>query len=630
VSTAELTPEQSAAWQAAQRLWGVRMHPPTVLPDAGRPSFSWFGFPPAITFDPALLAREGGAGHLVSVFAHELGHHVLAPSTRLDGLKIDYQMARTIAASDPGHVLDVREEAAHLANLWEDLVINERVVRAQRAAAPSAEADLIALWRALSAPLLAQGPQGAEADPAWWVYLRAYERLWRLPAGTLCDPHEPHLFREAARRVAAEAEGQIRAAGAKVGNLDQEGARADLAQQLFAEADAVLLADTVRRFGADPVAGAAPCGMILAPYLVVSRRLREQRQQAGQGAGGGNVACAADPGAAPTAGELARVLADARLRERLIHPVDALAGEQAESATDGPDEGTGATATARSSGQSFGIAETLELFAGADPDAVMAAWYEAEARPWVSLLQRRGEASVAPELPGPLELWETGEDLADIDWPATLAGGTVVVPGVTTVRRTFLADEPSRAEVPVALDLYIDSSGSMMSPQQGSPAVLAGMILALSVLRGGGRVRTTSFSSAGQVAGTADFSRERVEIVKGLTTYFGGGTTFPLDLLAQRYLDSRPRRGEERHLVVLTDTGYVSLLGHGQEQFADVAARVRAHVVDATMVIDGRVSDEERTDAAAGGYELIEVAGMEGAPAVCARLAAKIAGRSTR
>ncbi|MFX5622867.1 hypothetical protein ABTE00_22185, partial [Acinetobacter baumannii] len=78
--------------------------------------------------------------------------------------------------------------------------------------------------------------------------------------------------------------------------------------------------------------------------------------------------------------------------------------------------------------------------------------------------------------------WEVGDDLADVDWPASLQAAGVVVPGVTTRRRSFLVDDPPPVRTGLAVDLYIDSSGSMPYPRSGSPAVLAGTILALSVL----------------------------------------------------------------------------------------------------------------------------------------------------
>ena len=61
---------------------------------------------------------------------------------------------------------------------------------------------------------------------------------------------------------------------------------------------------------------------------------------------------------------------------------------------------------------------------------------------------------------------DVGDPLADIDWVETVIRSPVVIPGITTVRRewgTSTGAEPKR--VPVDLDLYVDSSGSMPNPQ---------------------------------------------------------------------------------------------------------------------------------------------------------------------
>ncbi|MFC0197309.1 VWA domain-containing protein, partial [Microbacterium arthrosphaerae] len=277
-------------------------------------------------------------------------------------------------------------------------------------------------------------------------------------------------------------------------------------------------------------------------------------------------------------------------------------------------------------GQRLGVARTLALYEGSDEAAVLAAWYRSEAAPWVRPVTERRPARPAPELPGPLESWEVGDDLADLDWSATLQAAPVVVPGVTTRRRSHLDDTPEPVEAGIELDLYIDSSGSMTSPRRGSAAVLAGTILALSVLRGGGRVRVTSFSGPGQVAGSDTFTRDHVRIVADLAFFFAGSTSFPLDLLARRYdplpaLTGDPAHDDvRRHLVVLSDDGLTSMFGEGNEPYAAVASRVRGKLTTGTLVVLDRMRRVEQL-AAAAGYATLYVQAMEDAPRACARLA---------
>ncbi|ORA37314.1 hypothetical protein [Mycobacterium aquaticum] len=606
------TDTELVAWQAALQLWGVQLHLPNMVRDSTTGTFAWFSFPPSISIDVDELARHGAQDHLVSVFAHEIGHHVLSPSTRIVSFKLLQQMARAIVASDPRRAIPVTTTAQKLSNLWSDMLINDRVVRMQRRRQPGPEPDMVALWRTLAA-----------RDPApnafWWVLMRAYELLWSLPSNTLC-PNDPPVVSEAAREEARarqhidpatldvsmvredlqEKERVHRAAALRVRALQDE---LLLSQPVQPVADAEYVAKAIRTFGADPVGGALTFGMVLVPYLV----LDSMTAGAADVSGGG---CAEAGGSPASAAELAEVLADPRLGETPVHPAAAAVGvRQQEPAA----------------GQQYGVAQTLALFAGSDPNAVMLAWYEAQARPWVSPLLQKGRGVAAAGIPGPLETWELDDEVADIDWPATLATNPVVVPGVTTRRRTHLPDDPALTTEAVTLDLYIDSSASMPNPSRGSQAVLAGMILVLSVLKGRGRVRVTSWSGRGQVAGDSVFTRDRMEIMRQLTTFFGGGTSFPLDLLADRYPPGERDRDELRHLVVLSDDGLASLFGAGQEEYVGVAAAVRRRLDTATLLVQDR-SRSVAGPAAEAGYAVDYLDTMSDAPAVCARLAAHIAG----
>lgn len=593
-----------AAWEAAQRLWGVRLHDARMAPGAGEEQGApaWFTFPPVVTVDPVMVARLGGAAEMESVFAHELGHHVLAPSTRLDALKIRHQMARALQAAGAPALRD--EDLALMSNLWTDLLVNARVAILQRRRDGAGEPGIVRLSREL------YRASRSSPSPLWWVYLRTYELLWNLPGGTLCDPEPPEPDRRPPKqkqelpwtRIAAEhraAEKALRQARKAAERVSDELAEATVTRPAL---DADVLASLVRTFAGDAVAGALRFGVVVAPYLIDPRS-----DGAGSLPGG---TCAADT-AAPTPSELGRVLSD----RRLSGAVPSSAGAAAASAAKGS-----------ATGQALGIAQTLELYADADPAAVIAAWYRAEATRWVRPFTQRLPRAVSADLPGPFESWETGDDLADLDWPATLQAGGVVVPGVTTLRRSYLADDPPPVSSSIDLDLYIDSSGSMPQPQTGSPAVLAGTILALSVLRGGGRVRVTSFSGPGQVAGHEEYSRDPARTIADLAHFFAGGTTFPLDLLDKRYAGrGTPDAAHRRHLVVLSDDGLTSLFGDGDPARADVARRVRKTLSTATLVVLDR-QHRVAEPALRAGYDVMYIERMDDAPAVCARLAEVLGG----
>ncbi|BAJ75394.1 NAD/NADP transhydrogenase alpha subunit [Microbacterium testaceum StLB037] len=600
MKTAALEGDLRRAWESAQELWGVHMHDAELRPGAGKThgAPAWFRFPPAIVVDPRMVAELGGADEMESVFAHELGHHALAPGTRLDSLKIRHQLARTLVAAGATSVRD--DDVAMLSNLWTDLLVNARVGLLQRRRDGPGEPGIVRLSRSLYRASRDTGGR------LWWVYLRTYELLWDLRPGTLCAVQPPPA---PARRATGattespleriperhrEAEQKLREARAEAERVSRELAEATITRPGL---DADLLAGLVRTFAGDAVSGALRFGVLVAPYLVAERA-------AGASMPGGE--CSAD-GAPPGAAELGRVLADPRLREPIPVP-------------EGRSPGAARSAR-KGAGQALGVARTLELYEGADQDAVIAAWYRAEAARWVRPLTQRAPATPAEELPGPVETWETGDDLADLDWPATLRAGGAVIPGITTRRRSYLADDPLPRETSITLDLYIDSSGSMPNPRSGSPAVLAGTILALSILRGGGRVRVASFSGPGQVGGSETFTRDAGQVVRDLALFFAGGTTFPLDLLERRAEGhGRATAEERRHLVVLSDDGLVSMFGAGDPDRADVAARVRSTLTTGTLVVLDRSRRVEPL-AKAAGYEILYLETMDDAPRACAELA---------
>ncbi|MDF2664528.1 MAG: transhydrogenase alpha subunit [Microbacterium sp.] len=600
MKTAALEGDVRRAWESAQELWGVHMHDAELRPGAGKThgAPAWFRFPPAIVVDPRMVAELGGADEMESVFAHELGHHALAPGTRLDSLKIRHQLARTLVAAGATSVRD--DDVAMLSNLWTDLLVNSQVGLLQRRRDGPGEPGIVRLSRSLYRASRDTGGR------LWWVYLRTYELLWDLTPGTLCAvqpppaPAAPTATATAERPLDRiperhrEAEQRLREARAEAERVSRELAEATITRPGL---DADLLAGLVRTFAGDAVSGALRFGVLIAPYLVAERA-------AGASMPGGE--CSADDAPAG-ATELGRVLADPRLRE----PIPAPDGRS-------PD---GARSARKGAGQALGVARTLELYEGADQDAVIAAWYRAEAARWVRPLTRRAPATPSEELPGPVETWETGDDLADLDWRATLRAGGAVVPGITTRRRSYLADDPLPHETSIALDLYIDSSGSMPNPRSGSPAVLAGTILALSILRGGGRVRVASFSGPGQVGGSESFTRDPGQVVRDLALFFAGGTTFPLDLLERRAQGlGRATTEERRHLVVLSDDGLVSMFGAGDPDRADVAARVRSTLSTGTLVVLDRSRRVEPL-ARAAGYEILYLETMDDAPTACAELA---------
>ncbi len=105
-----------------------------------------------------------GVGDLaVEILAHEIGHHVLAPSNLTDHGRMIARMRRALPT--------LERHAPFLANLYTDLLINDRLQR-------SVGLRMHEVYLAL----------GMTSSPSkvWRLYLRIYEVLWSLPRGTLC------------------------------------------------------------------------------------------------------------------------------------------------------------------------------------------------------------------------------------------------------------------------------------------------------------------------------------------------------------------------------------------------------------------------------------------------------------
>jgi len=139
-------------------------------------------------------------------------------------------------------------------------------------------------------------------------------------------------------------------------------------------------------------------------------------------------------------------------------------------------------------------------------------------------------ASPEPSLPTVTEDWEWGDDPRAIDWTATIlarAGLGAALP----LRRSLEAEEPSPgARRFPAVEIYLDTSGSMPNPASALNAMtLAAQILAASALRRQGVVRGVVYSSGKPLVSDWMYDEERARLF--LLQYAGGGTQFPFGVL---------------------------------------------------------------------------------------------------
>lgn len=574
-------PEALAAWGRFTRLGAPTLHGPGTAPE-GVGSFAWFSTTRvSVHVDLAEVVELGIEDHAVAVLAHEVGHHVLSPG--------DLTTSALLVARTRAGLVDQDQLAPLTANLWSDLLINDRLQR-------RAGIDLAGLWRAL----------GPGTSTVMQTVLRADEILWGLPRGDLTASDVPVAEREAtlvARLVRAYADDPVGGAA---------GFAALLRTLLASEAGSPATAQDPRR-RARPEHGDREARR---------RHLRRRRSTLPR------VVCGQDEVAGAVPGGLAT---DPRAVEPVRHPAldPRVVGDLGLGADDEPPArpdsaqhapGAGGEGAHDATGQALAPADydaTLRLL-GLTTDAAASArrWYREHAAPLLVPFPVREHVRATEPLLGAHEQWDVGDELSEVDWTGTLLRSPVVVPGFTTVRRSVdedTGDEPDR--VPVDLDLYLDSSGSMPDPtRRVAPIALAGAVLALSALRAGARVQATTWSGPQQVAGTDGFVRDEDRVLDAVVAHFGGSTSFPVPLLERTHLGdpatgAAPTRTRPCHVAVISDDGVVSM-------FDDVVRLRWGTRPDAELLAPHEGTAARAVAAAGGGGTLVLDVSAKGAETV--------------
>lgn len=481
----------------------------------------------AVIVDLEQIAQRGLEDYAREILAHEIGHHVYAPASLSDHGRMIARMRWALPT--------VEKLAGMVANLYTDLLINDRLQR-------SAGFSVADIYQKLIG-----GPPGA----AFGVYLRIYEVLWNKPRGSLGS-----------------------------GKLDDR-----------AEGDAWLGARLVRSYARDHLRGAGSFAALMLPYLLEDKEAEKQLARlfdmSGAGAGG-------DPSGLTEE--------DPDERGSAVHPAldpnltgegDLDAGEPAASGQAPPSEQPASKPSGGQAREPFQYGEILRaLGLNLSDHDVAVRYYRERARPHLVPFPSRRLPQSQDPLPEGLEPWDFGHPLDSIDWLQTVLQSPRVIAGLTTVQRTYGTSEgrePKRQ--PIDLDLYVDSSGSMLDPRRNqSFPTLAGAILCLSALRAGARVQATLWSGKNQYLATDGFVRDEEAILRVLTGYYGGGTQFPLHVLRKTWIAPKLVR-RRAHILVISDDGASTMLDSDEKGVdgADVCARSLARAAGGgTLVLNLR------------------------------------------
>ena len=475
------------------------------------------------------VAEHGLDAFATEVLAHEIGHHVLAPGDL-------GRHARSLARIRAG-LPSLEPLAPYVANLYTDLLINDRLQRQNRL-------DIAGVYRQLDARRArAADPAGdaaaGDSGALWTLYLRTYEVLWSLPSGAL-------------------------ASGDRTPRLD---------------ADAGLAARLVRVYGHDWLDGAGRFAALCLPYLLddaagAQRSLAAWHDTRAAGAGG-------------VPAGISEI--DAGERSGAIHPsldprLSGISSEEAEAlAAEGdapfPTGGRAEVGGLKSEKTHRGPVEYRELLqqSGLEVSEAEAAirYYRERAVPHLVPFPARVVAQSADPLPEGLEPWSLGDPLSAADWFESVLKSPHVIPGTTTVQRTVGTTEgadPTRR--PVDLYIGIDCSGSMPNPRrQVSYPAIAGAVVALSALRVGASVHGVLSGEPGASVGLEAFVRDEARVLALLTDYLGTGFAFGVHRLAETFGAGAPARDRPAHILIITDQDLFAMLNATEKGLNDYRDR---------------------------------------------------------
>lgn len=454
------------------------------------------------------ILEYGLEDYALEILAHEVGHHVFCPGDLIDN-------ARALAQTRLG-LPTVEAQAPMILNMFEDLLINDRLFRFH-----GQRHDQI--YRRIA--------KASQEKPSklWGLYMGAFEVLWGLERGSLGG-------------------GKLKGA---------------------AEGDARLAARLVRVYGKDWIRGAGGFAALCFPYLVEdSQQTLSSRVQVLMDSMRSGQGCEVPMG----------LVDDERME--ILHPSldPAVAGEsfrpgQGKSSAVEVDVEKSSASTSDGGGpgqcrEPFEFGQILKALGVdlSDHDLAVKYYRERAIPHLVPFPTQEAELSTEPLMEG-LDSWDVGSPWDEVDWFQSVLVSPLVVPGVTTVKRSWgVMQGRQRDPEPLDLDLYVDCSGSIPNPQRSlSYLTLAGAIVVLSALRAGARVQATLWSGARQFEMTPGFVRDETQILRVLTGYFGGGTAFPNHILRKTY-EARTERDRPVHLLILSDDGITTMASLDEKQ----------------------------------------------------------------
>lgn len=418
----------------------------------------------------------------------------------------------------------VEQYAPMISNLWTDLLINDRLMKTK-------QLNFAGLYQKM-------GKATKKDAESWLLYMMIYEHLWALPPGSLVE-------------------------------------KLNVSESM--QLDAGLGARTVRVYSRNWVVGASRFACLMLPYLLKEQERALQNRvepwlDADQAGAGDEV-----PDGLTSLDEE---------DDHAIHPAE----DPEISGIEGGIEDLPAQIDMGGLKQDHAPAEYGDLLKSlgvklTEKEMTMK-FYRELAQPMLIRFPEIFSSQSKDPIPEGLEIWDAGESIHQIDWVETTMRGNTVIPGFTTVQRTYGEDSGmEKSYQTVDLYLGIDCSGSMTNPALAiSYPVLAGCVMALSALRGRSYVRAClSGESPGKFLETGDYLRDEKAILATLVDYLGTGYSFGIERLIDAFLKETPP-SKPTHILLLSDQDWFHMLetypnGHEIAKQACEAARGGATAV---------------------------------------------------
>jgi len=497
-----------AAWPQALAAWSrfTRLHEPLLC--VSRLAASQEGLSgsfamirlsdQSVVVDLESIQQLGLQDYALEILAHEVGHHVFAPGSVTEQFRLLARIRRALPT--------LEKFAPTVANLYTDLYINDRLHR-------YASLRMADIYLRLVQHGKGQCENAATSSQIWTLYMRIYEQLWKLEKGSLI------------------------ASNAVSPDMDT---------------DAWLGARLIRVYAGDWMHGAGKFATLLLPYLMADNEASVSQQALAHLHDTKDAAAGCEPIGAQEI--------EADEINGAIHPANDPLVSGVDEVMTSSDENTASSP----SGQTREPYEYGEILRAAgiqmsDHEIAIRYYRERTLPHLVPFPKRPRPESPEPQMEG-LEQWDIGEPFDEIDWLQTLLQSPRPIPGLTTVKRAYGNEQgKDPGHIPVDLDMYVDSSGSMPNPQTHiSYLTLAGAIIAMSALRAGSRVQVTLWSGKNQTLQTNGFVRDDAEILSVLTGFFGGATCFPIPQMRDTFASRKP---EDRavHILMISDDGITSM-----------------------------------------------------------------------